>query len=108
MRTFFKIPIYFLAVIILIIVAAAYLYYFTTLPESELNGWVNSLVPGDGEIVVNVERINRDIWRQFAMEGVSISSRTDRGSPEIRINKIQLKYDAIKLLKDRSSFDLLR
>jgi len=108
MRTFFKIPIYFLAVIILIIVAAAYLYYFTTLPESELNGWVNSLVPGDGEIVVNVERINRDIWRQFAMEGVSISSRTDRGSPEIRINKIQLKYDAIKLLKDRSSFDLLK
>ena len=93
--------------IFVIIAAAAYLYYFTTLPESELNGWINSLIPGEEELIVNVERVNRDIWDELILEGVSIAPKIKNTAPKIEISKIQLSYDPVKLFKDRSSFNKL-
>jgi autotransporter translocation and assembly factor TamB len=96
-----------LVVILVIVAAVAYLYYFTTLPESELNGWINSLIPGDEELIVNVERVNRDIWDELVLEGVSIAPKIRRTAPEVRISKIKLTYDPLQLIKDRSSFRTL-
>jgi autotransporter translocation and assembly factor TamB len=107
MNRVLKIPLYIIAVIILLAVSVAYLYYFTTLPERELNDWIDFKALNKTGYSVSFERINRDIWDRVSLEGVTIAPGAGKSGPSIKISRINLKYDILQLVKGRYSFDSL-
>ena len=72
MRLAFKIPSYILGAILVVILAVFYVYYFTTLPESELNNWIGSLISTRENLSISIGRVNRDIWDHLMFEQVSL------------------------------------
>lgn len=107
MRTVLKIPIYIVAVIFLFILAAAYLYYFTTLPEKELNNWIDFTASRKSGLNVSFERINRDLWNHLTLEGIRISPVVGSRGPYLRIARLELKYGLQRLLGGHYAFDSL-
>lgn len=107
MRTVLKIPIYIVAVVFLFVLGAAYLYYFTTLPEMELNDWIEFTASRIAGLNVSFERINRDLWNRLTLEGITISPASGNGGPYLRIVRLELDYDLLKLLKGHYAFENL-
>lgn len=107
MKRVLKIPLYIVAVMVLLVVSVVYLYYFTTLPERELNDWIDFKAYGKSGYRVSFERINRDIWDRLSLEGVTISPGAGRRGPSVKISRINLKYNILELLKGRYSLDSL-
>jgi len=104
MRLALKIPSYVFGVILVIILAGLYVYYFTTLPESELNNWIASLISSEEDITISVGRINRDIWDHLMLEGVSVSPGREGRAPTVEISKIKLDYDIISLIEGKNLY----
>ncbi|UCE66986.1 MAG: translocation/assembly module TamB domain-containing protein [Candidatus Zixiibacteriota bacterium] len=104
MRLAFKIPSYILGMILVIILAGFYVYYFTTLPESELNNWISSLISSEEDITINVRRVNRDIWDHLTLEGVSVAPRREDRTPAVYISRITLDYDIIPVLQNKNLY----
>ncbi len=107
MRTVLKIPLYVVAAVFLFILAAAYLYYFTTLPEKELNDWIDFTASRKSGLNVSFERINRDLWNHLALEGIRISPVVGGSGPYLRIARLELKYSLLRLLRGHYAFDSL-
>jgi autotransporter translocation and assembly factor TamB len=107
MKRVLKIPLYIVAVIVLLMVSVVYLYYFTTLPERELNDWVDFKAYNKSGYRVSFERINRDIWDRVSLEGVTITPGAGKTGPSVKISRINLKYSILELLKGRYSLDSL-
>jgi len=107
MRTVLKIPIYIVAVVFLFVLAAVYLYYFTTLPEKELNNWIDFTASHKSGLNVRFERINRDLWNHLALEGIIISPVVGNRGPYLRIARLELDYNLLRLLKGHYAFDNL-
>jgi hypothetical protein len=104
MRLALKIPSYVFGIILVVILAGLYVYYFTTLPESELNNWIASLISSEEDITISVGRVNRDIWDHLMLEGVSVSPRREGRAPTVKISKIKLDYDIGSLIKSRNQY----
>ncbi len=104
MRLAFKIPSYILGIILVIILAGFYVYYFTTLPESELNNWISSLISSEEDITIGVRRVNRDIWDHLTLEGVSVAPRGEGRAPAVYISRITLDYDIIHILQNKNLY----
>jgi hypothetical protein len=104
MRLAFKIPSYILGVILVIILAAFYVYYFTTLPESELNNWIGSLISAEEDLTISVGRINRDIWDHLMFEQVFLQPAEASPAPAVYISKMELDYDFLPLIKSKSEY----
>ncbi len=107
MRRIFKIPVYAIGLVLLILAVTAYVYYFTTLPESQLNIWINRLIPHSGELNVRIERVNRDIWNHLVLEDVYIEPQAGSVAPMVRISKLDLDYKFWSLIKERTKFEYL-
>ncbi len=107
MRTVLKIPVYIVGVVLLFVLTAAYLFYFTTLPEMELNNWIAFTASRKSGLNVGFERINRDLWNRLTLEGIRISPAAGNGGPYVRIARLELDYDLLRLLKGHYVFDSL-
>jgi hypothetical protein len=107
MKKIAKIPLYILLFIAVIIGAAAYIYYFTTLPESELNNYAQSLISKKLGLEISFNKINRDIWNRLVLEGVEIWQKD--GSRHIaHISNIALDYDIYDIINGKFHFDALQ
>jgi hypothetical protein len=104
MRLAFKIPSYIFGVILVIILAAFYVYYFTTLPESELNNWIGSLISAEEDLTISVGRINRNIWDHLMFEQVSLQPAEASPAPAVYISKMELDYDFLPMIKSKSEY----
>lgn len=104
MRLALKIPSYILGIIVILILAAAYLYYFTTIPESELNGWIASMISSREDLDISVRRINRDIWNHLVFESIAIRPLAGSAAPAVDISKVELDYDISKVVKFKNSY----
>jgi hypothetical protein len=101
MKLAFRIPLYVIGIIAVIILAGFYIYYFTTLPESELNNWIASLVGSEEDITISVRRVNRDVWDHLMLEGVMVMPRGEARVPSVYISKIELDYDIMAVLRNK-------
>ncbi|UCC78467.1 MAG: translocation/assembly module TamB domain-containing protein [Candidatus Zixiibacteriota bacterium] len=104
MKLALKIPSYILGIILVVILAGFYVYYFTTLPESELNGWIGSLISSEEDITISVKRVNRDIWDHLILEGVSVTPRREGRAPAVYISRITLDYDISTILQNKNLY----
>jgi len=104
MRLAFKIPSYILGAILIVILAVFYVYYFTTLPESELNNWIGSLISTEEDLSISVGRVNRDIWDHLMFEQVSLRPGGKSRAPAVFISKMELDYDILPLIKSKSEY----
>jgi autotransporter translocation and assembly factor TamB len=104
MRLALKIPSYILGAILVVILAVFYVYYFTTLPESELNNWIGSLISTKEDLSISVGRINRDIWDHLMFEQVSLQPSGKSPAPAVYISKMELDYDILPLIRSRNEY----
>jgi hypothetical protein len=107
MRLALKIPSYILGIILIVILAGAYIYYFTTIPESELNSWIGSMLSARENIDIRVKRVNRDIWNHLVFESITIRPREGSTAPKVDISKVALDYDITNLIRIRSKYNSL-
>ena len=107
MNRVLKIPLYIIAAILVLVISVAYLYYFTTLPERELNDWLDFKALNKTGYSVSFERVNRDVWDHLSLEGVSISPGAGKSGPSVKISRIDLGYNILQLLKGNYSLDSL-
>ena len=98
MRTVLKIPIYIVAVIFLFVSGAVYLFYFTTLPEMELNNWMDFMASRNAGFKIGFERMNRDLWNRLALERITVSPVAGDGGPYLRIARLELEYNLLEIL----------
>lgn len=107
MRTVLKIPIYIVAVIFLFVSGAVYLFYFTTLPEMELNNWMDFMASRNAGFKIGFERMNRDLWNRLALERITVSPVAGDGGPYLRIARLELEYNLLEILKGHYAFENL-
>ena len=107
MKLALKIPSYILGAVLILILAGAYLYYFTTIPESELNGWIGSMISSKENLDISVKRINRDLWNHLVLESITIRPAEGSSAPDVDISKVELDYDISTLVKMRSKYNSL-
>lgn len=105
MKKALKVPFYITFAFLLAIFAVAYLYFFTTLPEREINNWIDFRALRRSGYNVSFERINRDIWDHVTVEGIVITPRNPGAGPSFSINRADFRYSVARLAKGDYAFD---
>jgi autotransporter translocation and assembly factor TamB len=99
MKKALRIPAYIFAVFLLIVVAVVYLYMFTTLPEREINNWLDYRALKAAGYNLSFERLNRDLWNHLIIEGIDVTPEEGKPGPSIRLNRVKFRYDFVGLMK---------
>ncbi len=99
MRHLIKIPLAGISLILFLVTLLLYLYFFTSVPEQQLNDWLEYYLPENTGYKVTVDKVYRDLWRQIKFEGIKVFKISgDKSVPIGFVNTIEAQYSIRDIL----------
>ncbi len=92
----------------LLLAAGLVIFFATNLTEHEVNNFIASVSPGDLDLKITVDRINRSWWDRVDLYGVKVDYVTENDSVRLaEIEAIKADYSLLRFFRARFILDSL-
>ncbi|MCD6160902.1 MAG: translocation/assembly module TamB domain-containing protein [candidate division Zixibacteria bacterium] len=111
MRRVFKISLTVISVILFFIALILYLFFFTTVPEQQVNNWLNYYLENEIGCKAAIGKINRDLWGRVRLDSIQLFHVIDSTKATVKIGDIKFieaNYSINSILFNDLSFSDLK